>query len=535
MGKRSSRAKRKAPVRRPVPTQKSGSSTRPKGGDLEQRLIKGWPVAEGVSIREAGTQDLGSIRVLAARAGIDLGDVDEAIRVGACGAALHAVLLSGREAMAKHLAEQFLAERFRDQTAPYLHTNLVLLAEHETAGIVGVLLAGPPVAMVLEFLRHAKETGVSAYRRQQQLMGTPMALAQIRTVYVEPDNRGQGIGTGLLQRCREVYEACGFMILYGNASVEDAPDIMFRRAGFSTLAPGDGFDPWVIFGISMGILPNPGKRMFLWPADTPVVSAAARAEPIEADTGVPDAVGRGDVRAMVQTALASMSTLPAAWAPHAAALALWHLHADDAASNFDAAVIVADALNMLDVPAEPVPVVVSVKRPATESRTMPPSLGAHQPAFHGEKYTGYLVVYLPAVHAFIDVTGPIHDFSLPLEPLPAPDGLTRQPIKVERGQHEVGYFPIERRYRRSWATTAVPAAQVRRQRAATVLASHIIEVLRWDLDARPIDGRYALLSYILRRVRHSPLVVTDPAGCYFRLADRVEMSVPELRHAFAGT
>jgi hypothetical protein len=227
---------------------------------------------------------------------------------------------------------------------------------------------------------------------------------------------------------------------------------------------------------------------------------------------------------------------PPEWAPHVAALALWHLHfSGREPSNFEASVTVVEALNMLGVPAEPVPVVVAAKRVAERSGTAPPSLGAHRPMFRSGAYTGYLVVYLPEIGSFIDVSARTDDFSDLVQPLPAPDRLTRQPTKVVRGEYEVGYFPIERRYRNSWSKHHVPAAPLQRQRAALGLASQIVEVLRWNLESQPVDGRYPLLRHILRRVRYAPLVVTGPSGCYFRIADRVEMSVLELRETFAGS
>ena len=41
-------------------------------------------------------------------------------------------------------------------------------------------------------------------------------------------------------------------------------DSFYRQCGFTVLGPGEGLDPWIVFGVPSLISPGPNERIFVW-------------------------------------------------------------------------------------------------------------------------------------------------------------------------------------------------------------------------------------------------------------------------------
>ncbi len=80
------------------------------------------------------------------------------------------------------------------------------------------------------------------------MMAGAIGIAKIKAVAVGESARGRNIGGALLQRCRQVYFHCGYLIVYGQMPPRPGLDAFYRRNGFQVLSEGEGLDLWVIVG-----------------------------------------------------------------------------------------------------------------------------------------------------------------------------------------------------------------------------------------------------------------------------------------------
>lgn len=267
MGNDSSRARRRESVRRPIPATRlsAGRSTADTHTDLtEQYLVDGWPLEPGLRVRLARGEDMPAVRELSTLAGVNLEtEVVDAVASDIAAAGLHVAVRAGHDAFLRHIAEQLFAHQGGDQTVPAQHVMLVLVAEHDDQGIVGTAVAYPPVGLLQQLLKHSQRTGGNSKQAAQILYSGILAIVRIKVLAVADGMRGRGIGSALLQRCRQIYDHAGYMIVYGQA--QDTPQLgrFYRRHGFDVLAPGAGFDPWVAFGVHAEVRPGSGERTFI--------------------------------------------------------------------------------------------------------------------------------------------------------------------------------------------------------------------------------------------------------------------------------
>ncbi|MGI5293039.1 hypothetical protein ACQEVF_58365 [Nonomuraea polychroma] len=134
----------------------------------EQNLINGWSDIVGIRVRQARAGDLSATADLVPLAGVRLEDVlREAVTADIAGAALRSGLRGGAGAFHHHLAEQF-ARHLDDPLQAYLHAALVLVAEHHERGIVGTLIAYPPINVAEE---HRTLIGARAARSTKPQRG----------------------------------------------------------------------------------------------------------------------------------------------------------------------------------------------------------------------------------------------------------------------------------------------------------------------------------------------------------------------------
>ncbi|MFD0480431.1 GNAT family N-acetyltransferase [Nonomuraea thailandensis] len=167
----------------------------------------------------------------------------------------------GPDAFHRHLAEQF-ARSFDDPLQAYLHAALVLVAEHRDRGIVGTLIAYPPINVADD---HLQVLPADVDRREAQrrvVMLGAIGLAKIKAVAVAEAERRRGIGAALLKRCRQIYVHCGYLLLYGAMPPTPGLSAFYRRQGFDVMEPGAPLDMWMVFGVHSRILPGADERFF---------------------------------------------------------------------------------------------------------------------------------------------------------------------------------------------------------------------------------------------------------------------------------
>ena len=268
VAKRSSKAKRRDPNRRLI-APRNPAAFRPELGKdrlpAEQQLVDGWRISPHARIRLARSADIEAIAQLGKLAGAE--DLEEEIadglRRGVIAAALCAGLHGGREPFTQHIA-QVGAEIGRsgaDPTEMLLHATLVLVAEHSDAGVVGALIAYPPLRVIADLLDTVGKGNPKA--QQAVLLSGATMISRIHILAVAEPWRRHRVGAALLDACHRIYAHCGYVITYGQMPPTRGLDVFYRRCGFTLLEPGEGFDAWIVFGIHTKIHPQPDERVFL--------------------------------------------------------------------------------------------------------------------------------------------------------------------------------------------------------------------------------------------------------------------------------
>lgn len=267
MGKGGKQRRRRQPVRQPIPTArlKAGQTAARRSGFTERDLVDGWPLGPELRIRQARSEDMGAVAALSALTGVQLEpEVTDAVATGIAAEGLRAFARGGKDGLMRHMAEQFFAHQGGDTAVPFQHVTLVLVAEHAEQGVVGALVAYPPVGVIQQMLDHLRRTGGGPNQATQVVLMGAIAMARIKALAVLEQMRGRGIGSALLQRALQIYDECGYMIVYGQAPGTTGLDLFYQEQDFDVLAPGTGFDPWVVFGEHVDIRPDPTERIFIW-------------------------------------------------------------------------------------------------------------------------------------------------------------------------------------------------------------------------------------------------------------------------------
>lgn len=237
-----------------------GAST---GGVTERKLDNGWAAAPGVRVRQALPADMGAVRELAGLAGVKIEDeLARSVASGAAGLTLRAGLSGGREGFSRHIAEQFLAHQ-DDPLLAYLSAALVLVADHRDHGVVGTVIAYPPPNIAQMHLDRTRRSITDPRERNKLMMAGAVGLAKVKALAVAEPARGRNIGGALLLRARQVYFACGYIIVYGQMPPVPGLDAFYRRNGFEVLGHGEGLDLWPVFGVHSRIDNEPGERFFI--------------------------------------------------------------------------------------------------------------------------------------------------------------------------------------------------------------------------------------------------------------------------------
>jgi hypothetical protein len=88
--------------------------------------------------------------------------------------------------------------------------------------------------------------------------------------------RGRNVGGSLLLRCRQVFFACGYIILYGQIPPTPGLDTFYRRNGSEVFDHEEGLDLWPVFGIHSRVDADPGERFFIRYRPTPDTARSHR-------------------------------------------------------------------------------------------------------------------------------------------------------------------------------------------------------------------------------------------------------------------
>jgi hypothetical protein len=228
----------------------------------EDQLVHGWASAPETTMRLARPADMTAVRELVTLAGIDLEqELVAAVVDGTAAGALRAGLHGGCAAFSRDMAEEFFRNQDHDQLRSYLRASLPLVAEHQEHGIVGALIAYPPPRVAADHLAHTEH--LSPDERIKILLGGGIGLAKIKALATAEHARGQHIASSLLTCCVQLYLHCGYQVIYGQMPPTPGLDTFYTRHGFDVLAPGEGLDLWVVFGVHSCIYPDPGERTFV--------------------------------------------------------------------------------------------------------------------------------------------------------------------------------------------------------------------------------------------------------------------------------
>jgi hypothetical protein len=130
--------------------------------------------------------------------------------------------------------------------------------------VVGTVVAYPPPNITDAHLDGARRRNVTDPRELNKLMMLgAIGLAKVNALAVAEPARGRNIGGALLLRCRQVFFACGYVIVYGQMPPTPGLDFFYRRNGFEVLGHGERLDLWPVFGVHSRIDTDPGERFFI--------------------------------------------------------------------------------------------------------------------------------------------------------------------------------------------------------------------------------------------------------------------------------
>jgi GNAT superfamily N-acetyltransferase len=484
MGKRSNKGRRREPVRHPIPAARLRHDRSAGRGVVD--LVRGERVQQDVLIRFAREGDLPLVGELSRKAGVELeDDIAGAVRDGTAGAALTVGLRGGKDAFLREVATGFFNAQGGDQRIPFLRNTLVLVAEHPAQGVIGALIAYPPLQVMRQLLEQSRRLGVDP--RQVLLMGA-VGIVRVKAVAVSEVVRRQGVGAALLEQCLRVYSTCGYVTAYGQMPPTPGLDTFYRRQGFTVLDPGEGFDPWVVFGVHADVRPEPEERTFLLdglqeyrPARRPLPlqrSASNSREPFDPGTLQ---VREGHLEALLERGPGDMLGV------HLPAL-LWVKLAEGNRANacVDGCAILRHAYEQLGIAAQLHPVGVEVQD-ASGNRVR---YATDEPHWATDTmFIGHTVLLLPELGKLVDPT---------IEQVPQVRALGTGPLiaaipqnqisnfsrgdavfGVPRGDLIIGYTPVQPAHRTVLVDAPLLVKNADRYRRAGInLATLVLDLLR---------------------------------------------------------
>ena len=237
-----------------------------RAGDItERRLVHGWPSTARVRIRLATATDLPEAHRLASLTGFQIEDpLRAAITADTAGAGIRVALRSGPTAFAQHMTNR-LAEQPPDQPfLAYLQAALILVAEHRDAGVVGTVVVSPAPYLVSALLQQNPAGFHDRGEQHRLIVRGALYLAVIRAVAVDERVRGRNIGGSLLKRVRQVYQQCGYRMMYALMRRTPALEAFYRRHRFHILTDGQPLDLHPVLGYPCRVRPSPDECIAVW-------------------------------------------------------------------------------------------------------------------------------------------------------------------------------------------------------------------------------------------------------------------------------
>lgn len=229
----------------------------------ENKLVHGWASAPNVRVRQATAADMDVVAGIAEIAQVPFeAPLRDAMLEGSAGAGLRVGLRGGPDAFMRYMAERLTAHQRTNPMLAYLEAALVLVAEHRDQGVVGGLIAYPPISVAEQVVDAVRASGAPEQQWFKTLLGAGMFLTRIKGLGVVEHARGARIGGSLLKWCRQVYFHCHYETIYGAMPSTPGLDGFHRRAGFTVQEYGQPLDLSVMFGISALISPGEGERIF---------------------------------------------------------------------------------------------------------------------------------------------------------------------------------------------------------------------------------------------------------------------------------
>ncbi|MGW0060561.1 GNAT family N-acetyltransferase [Streptosporangium sandarakinum] len=228
----------------------------------ERSLVGGWAATPQLRIRQATTADMDRVGEFARMVGVEIeSQLSDSVAKGFAGAALRICLRNGREAFKEHMAKEFFDNQ-EDPITAYLNCALILVAEHRDHGIVGALMAYPPVSVVQMYIQSMRTS--DSKKIMNAVICGALGVSRIKALAVTESARRAGIGSALLKYCTRIYSHCGYHLLYGKmSSATPGLDLFYQRHGFDVLPPETPLNLRVIFGNNALVGPGPDEQFFV--------------------------------------------------------------------------------------------------------------------------------------------------------------------------------------------------------------------------------------------------------------------------------
>lgn len=221
-------------------------------------LLGGLPSPTGVKLRLSRPGESREVNRLLGLARAELEpEVARAIEKQEISSALIRALEPGRKhELLDDLAAAAKTSR-RETIRAWTGMTTVLVAETPEGELVGAIWAGPP----FEWFQEIESAGVSFV---QAGWAGPAAVVKLRSLGVDENARGTGIGTALVAACTELYFELGYRLAFGQIRIGLGLETYYSKLGFDVLAERETIRIDALLGLPFSdihITPKPQERL----------------------------------------------------------------------------------------------------------------------------------------------------------------------------------------------------------------------------------------------------------------------------------
>lgn len=220
-----------------------------------------WDHTPEIRIRQATAADLDGVAKLTPLASADFEletPLMDAVIEGFAGAGLLIGLRDGTASYRQHMGKRF-ATKGKGPMRACQEAMLTLVAEHGDEGVIGTLIAYPAIGLITKLI--GEHQADPRLHDQIFLVGT-IGLATIKAIAVAEPFRRSGVGSSFIKHCTQVYDQCGYKLLYGQMPPRLGLDSFYRRSGFNVLRKGASIDLGHLFGFKTSLGALGQDRMF---------------------------------------------------------------------------------------------------------------------------------------------------------------------------------------------------------------------------------------------------------------------------------